>query len=84
MTWYTDIDKTTLDYSKPIIAKSRKTDDKFLLLPTCKDGSYQFRGYDWFNIETGKWNSCVNFQTSEEAIKCYEKTYTISNYEFEV
>ena len=83
MTWYTDTDKTILDYSKPIIAKS-VSGKRYLLLPTCYDNSFKFRGYDWLDIKVGKWNSCVNWKTAEEAVKSYEKMYEISNYEFEV
>jgi len=82
MTWYTDTEKTTLDYSKPIMATSG--DGMFLLLPTCHGNSYCFRGYDWFNVEKGEWNSCRNWETAEEAVKSYESMYEISNYEFEV
>lgn len=82
MTWYTNTEKTTLDYSKPIMATSG--DGMFLLLPTCQDRSYEFRGYDWFNVEKGEWNSCRNYKTAEEAVRVYEKDYKISNYEFKV
>lgn len=84
MKWYTNTEKKTLDYSKPIIAVSKDTGGKFLLLPTCEDHSYQFRSYDWFNIKTGKWDSKVNWKTAEEAVKSYERMCEISNYEFEV
>jgi hypothetical protein len=67
--WYTETEKETLDLTKPICANSISCEDTvYLLLPSNVDKGYQFRGYDWFNPETGEYNSCVNYQTVEEAL----------------
>ncbi|AUR93317.1 hypothetical protein NVP1187O_004 [Vibrio phage 1.187.O._10N.286.49.F1] len=68
MTWYTSTDKQELDYSKLIMATSSDRSSVYLLLPSTKDRSYDHRGYDWFNINTGEWNSCVNYKTVGEAL----------------
>lgn len=69
MTWYTKTDKQELDYSKPIMATNSDKSSIYLLLPSTEDCSYIHRGYDWFNINTGEWNSCVNYKTVQEALK---------------
>jgi len=66
MTWYTNTAKQQLDYSKPICGDSG--DATYLLLPHWQEDSYFLRGYDWFNLKTGKWNSCVGYGSVEEAL----------------
>lgn len=44
-----------LDYSKPIIAKSKDSKYCYLLLSVRDAESYKVTGYDWFNIATGEW-----------------------------
>ena len=69
--WYTDTDKQELDFTKPICATDSMGEVTYLLLPTNQNKSYEFRGYNWFNPKTGKWNSCKDWSTAEEAVKVY-------------
>ena len=84
MTWYTETakqqvgySKQQVDYSKPICAEG-STGITYLLLPTNYDKGYNFRGYDWFNPATGKWNSCVNHRTAEKACSGYRNVRNCS------
>lgn len=70
--WYTETEEKQLDLTKPICATTDFGDKTlYLLLPTNRDNSYEFRGYNWLNVDTGKWNSCKDFKTVDEAIKTY-------------
>ena len=75
--WYEDKAKDELDYSKPIIA----TNDKYtyLLLPVYVADSFRLNGFDWFDIRSGKINSCVSWKTPQEAVEAYRNTHEITN-----
>lgn len=60
-----------LDYNKPICAASVDGLNIYVLLPRTHENSYRVKGYDWFNIGSGGWNSCVCWKTKEEAVGCY-------------
>lgn len=83
MTWYTNTDKQELDFSKPIMATNSDKSNTYLLLPSTEDCSYDHRGYDWFNINTGTWNSCKNWETVQEALES-GGYFNIRNCEIEV
>lgn len=65
--WYqSGNNEKVIDYKKPIIAKC---DGKVLMLmPQIRD-NYKVVGYNWFNINTGLYNSCCLFKTPQDAIK---------------
>ncbi|BAV80786.1 hypothetical protein [Vibrio phage RYC] len=63
-------DGVEIDLSKPICAVSYDQ-EAYILLPVDQEDSYSFRGYDWFNPKTGRWNSCANFKTVAAAISPY-------------
>lgn len=81
MSWYSKgiKEEPKLDYSKPIFAGN-----SLILMPHRKKGSYEVIGYDWFRLDDGQFNSCVNWGTPQEAVKAYGRSYTISNGELEV
>ena len=81
--WYLkDEPKPKLDYSKPIVAKN-SNGYTHLLLPYIED-SYKILGYDWFNLDEGKFNSCVHWKTPQEAIDSYSENHTVTNAELTV
>lgn len=73
--WYSDTDKPALDYSKPIVAYNGQ--NRYLLMPQ-KGNEYDIIGYDWFNLNTGEYNSCRIFKTAKDAVNCY-KDHTVVN-----
>jgi len=72
MTWYTN--ESELDYSKPIIAIGK--DSTYLLVPSNKNTAT----YDWLNIETGGYNSTMQWGSAKAAIDAYS-SYEIKNAE---
>jgi hypothetical protein len=65
-----------------IFAESEDGRYTFVLLPHIDkkaSTSYRHAGYDWFNIKTGGWNSCMYYSTVAEAIRGYKSTYRIFN-----
>lgn len=84
--WYKDKPiKPALDYNKPIVAVGRKSGDRYLLLP-CLDGadnSYNVKGYNWFRLKDGEWNSCRYWKTPEAAVRAY-RSHDIFNVELNV
>ena len=67
--WYEDnARKTTLDYSKPIVAEMGS--GTIILLPTLGQ-RYQVKGYNWFRLSDGGWNSTLTWPTPEAAVKAY-------------
>lgn len=73
-----------LDYSKPIIAKSKDSKYCYLLMPVREVGTYRVTGYDWFNIVTGEWNSHVEHQTPQKAVDSYKPYMKVSNVDLSV
>lgn len=69
MSWYADT--RGLDLSKPIFSKLCEDDDIVVLLPQLDTmaGGYTVIGYNWFNLTSGYYNSCILFETVEEAIR---------------
>ena len=66
-----------IDYSRPI--KATGVGSRYILLPNKEAaGSYAIAGYDWFNIDTGEFNSTRSFKTQEDAVSAYSD-YKISN-----
>lgn len=82
--WYESIRSKGLDYSKPIIAEGRgiHKKEKFLLLPQISQLDYSIKGYDWFNVDTGKYNSSCRFSSVKEAMDSYGD-YLIYNVEID-
>jgi len=65
-----------LDYNKPIFAKpvdllNRGSKNLYALLPMIEPMKYKIIGYNWFDLSTGKWNSCHTWATKQEAVKAY-------------
>ena len=80
--WYerdTGVKIPELDYSMPIVASGHSSGSLMILLPQIESG-YVFRGYNWFVLDTGKYNSAQFFKTVAEAVNSYE-SYTIRNLE---
>ncbi len=70
--WY-PYRKKEVDYSMPIMAE-RKDDVKYLLIPqinTQANKSVITQGYNWFNVDTGVYNSCTCWDSAEDAVDCY-------------
>lgn len=44
---------------------------------------YQIIGWNWFDFGKGRWNSC-GFETKEDAIKSYRRTYDLREVEFKI
>jgi len=73
--WYSN-SSSSLDYSKPIRAKSDTS--IFLLMPVRVSGMAVH--YEWFDVGMGRWNSSARWKTAEEAVNCYlSMSYTIEN-----
>ena len=81
MAWYEDdAGVDVLDYSKAIMATG-KGGDSYLLLPQIdKDG--EPNGFNWFNPQTGIYNSSRFWGTAQAAVNWYATTgYVIRNVE---
>lgn len=63
--WYSK--ENELNYTAPIFAK--KNDRIEVLLPVCRQNSYDVIGYNWFNITLGRWGSCADWTTASQAVK---------------
>ena len=70
--WY-KTGENKLDFSKPIIAEDRETKEQHILLPQVKKDSYKVEGYNWFNLQTGSYASCIFFETVLEALYSRER-----------
>jgi len=79
MKWYINEMKKALDYSKPIKAISKGLGFTYLLLPQIEPHSYKVIGYNWFNVDSGEYNSAECWKTPEEAIKYYSADHKIIN-----
>lgn len=80
--WYEELGKKKeLDYSKPIVAICGN--EKHILLPQLASRGYSVKGYNWFDISLGKYNSCTCWATAELAVKEYSG-YSIYNVSFEL
>lgn len=76
MTWYTETDHHGVYYNKPIIAS--RGDKTCLLLPHIGPRREPL-GYDWFDLDNGRWNSSMHWDTAEQAIEAYKNRYYICN-----
>jgi len=78
--WYS-VNKSELDYSKPIVAENNRG-DKYLLLPqinTQFERTVIVKGYNWFNIKTGNYNSCSCWASAKKAVDAYIDSYSFYN-----
>jgi hypothetical protein len=69
--WYENRDEQDgLKKDQAIFAKSLH--NIYVLLPHIvndpKD-NYVYKGYDWFNLATGEWDSCMFYSTMDKAIE---------------
>ena len=80
--WYNNKTQITISHDKPIIAETLEG-KKFLLLPVHEEGSYSFIGYDWFDIDEGRWNSSCKHKTVDDALRSYSY-YKIYNAKIEI
>lgn len=79
--WYSGDEKKRLDYSKPIMCINTEgfMPDQEILLPIVnginkhvaeyQTNGYEVIGFNWFSLKSGKWTSCADFETVEEAIE---------------
>ncbi len=65
--WYKE---DCIDYNKPIFCDIRG--DIFLLVPQIASG-YKIKHYDWMNIKTGEYNSCIHYRTAAKACESYKE-----------
>ena len=71
-----------LDYSKPIMAARTIDSFDYILMPVRKNGSYEIIGYDWYNVETGRFISIKCWADAKDAVECYDKMgYNVKNVE---
>lgn len=78
--WYI-VKSEGLDYSVPIMAERDNPEykEKYLLISQI-DMDFKIKGYNWFNLYNGTYNSCSCWTTPEEAVKTYrESGYSIYN-----
>jgi len=71
---YYNIDLPAIDLTKPVGCKFISTGEISLLIPQIdpdhKAGDpYEVKGYNWFNLLTGKYTSAVFYPSIEAAIK---------------
>ncbi len=78
--WYEKDKKDELDYSKPIVVEL-DNGIGVLLIPIIDTSKRNFDiiGYDWFNLNEGRFQSCRHFKTPQEAVECYEKDFVVRN-----
>lgn len=76
--WYkAGCKKEKLDYSKPIVAEFGEV--KHILLPQLGGYRYEIKGYNWFDINKGKYTSCMHWKTPEEAVAGRSDGYYVHN-----
>lgn len=69
MSWYIQDKYCNLNYSEPIFATHYSVSGhEHILLPNVDGGIDNVLGYDWFNLLTGTYTTCQNFQTVGTAI----------------
>lgn len=68
-----------LDLSRPILAKGGFGNYTYMLLPQIEKGSYDIVGYNWFNVDTGEYNSCQCFKTVKDALDSYKYNCKFKN-----
>lgn len=80
--WYEQPKIGELDYQKPIVAQSESGSIELLLPQINCDQStvntFEIFGFNWFNLATGRWNSCRTWETPQAAVadrKGYHKIY---------
>lgn len=84
--WYEKGSKKEVDFSKGIIGKSRNSNNIVILMPQLddtKDDGYEIRGYNWFSLTNGEYNSCAYFKSPQAAIRAYEDGYDFYNLKVE-
>lgn len=79
--WYEN-GKKTLDWAKPICAYGSGPDEIYLLMPQItRFGGY--KGYNWFKLASGQYNSHVFWETAQAAVDAYTD-YEIKNVKLKV
>lgn len=69
--WYEPhVNKEALDYSKPIITEY--SESVYLLSPVYALDSYSILGWNWLNLQTGKYRSCKRWENPQRAIEACE------------
>ena len=78
--WYGK-EKKALNYDLPIFAETTTGRvERYLLMPQItKSGGYVIKGYNWFKLDEGRYNSCSFFKTPSEAIDAYQGNHKIFN-----
>ncbi len=75
--WYNNKRQITISHDNPIIAETSEG-KKYLLVPIHERSSYEIIGYDWFDIDEGRYNSCCQHKTVDDALRSYSN-YKIYN-----
>ena len=84
--WYS-LCEDNLDYSKPIVAERITDKVKYILLPQINiqgNRSVATKGFNWFNTETGMYNSCTCWDDPRNAVDSYKDVYLIYNVNIEL
>ena len=73
--WYED-KNGEIDYGKPIYCTAVSGDNLLLVPQLSSDQSkaednYQIIGYNWLNLNTGRYNSACFFETARIAVHSY-------------
>jgi len=64
--WYMS-NNPKLDLHKPVLAIGNGSTS--VLLPQIKTGSYVIMGYNWLDVESGRYTSNCTYGTVEEALR---------------
>jgi len=80
--WYDTNQESELSYNKPIMAIAKIGDTRHMLMPCRGKDTNEITHYDWFCIDSGEFNSGVNWINPRDAVKAYLNHYRIVNFEF--
>ncbi len=72
--WYVKSgDNKPLRYDEPIVAEDKCNGDgmKYLLIPQLGKYNYDIKGFNWFNLTEGRYNSRCCYKTAEAAVGDY-------------
>ena len=73
--WYTIIDKSILDLTKPICCVNSDKEILLLVPQLSEKNCYAIKGYNWLNLVTGRYQSSSFFPTAQAACKSYSQYY---------
>ena len=79
--WYENGETKTIQENKPIFAENCV--GAYILLPQI-DKDYESKGFNWFNIKTGLYDSSKFYQSVDEAVNSRKANYNICNGELEL